>query len=211
MQPRQQEERVREAEHHLAGQRSEADLCRRRLEESRVQLSELQERDLREEPTGRRAGHSVARQSKRPWRGRESELEEARRVRCVSCSRVWKPCAGRWRALEEKKGQAVLVEVKLRERCRTLAGERARVEGQKDVADREVGKCERRVEFLERCAPVVASLLAVAEGSGRTGQGRQSSAWRAMWRPRATRPRAPPRACATGAAPRSGFSGSTTP
>jgi chromosome segregation protein len=66
-------------------------------------------------------------------------------------------------ALEGKKGQAALVEVRLRERCRTMAAERARIGGQKEGAAREEERWERRVVFLERYAPVVARLLAVAE------------------------------------------------
>jgi chromosome segregation protein len=165
---RQQEESLREAEHHLAGQRSEADLCRRRLEEGGVQLNELRERDLREA----RLAEELAEQLKtveEAMAGRESELERARgSLRDLQASlETTRRVVAR---LEEKKGQAALAEVKLRERCRTLVGERARVQGQKEIADREVSKCQRRVEFLQRCAPVVASLLAVADNLAERGR-----------------------------------------
>jgi chromosome segregation protein len=65
--------------------------------------------------------------------------------------------------LEDKKGQAALVEVKLRERCRGQANERARVESLRETAEREAARCERRVDFLERYVPVIAELLAAGE------------------------------------------------
>ncbi len=68
--------------------------------------------------------------------------------------------------LEDKKGQAALVEVRLRERCRAQENERARVSGQWESAGREVARCERRVDFLGRYMPVLASLLEVAERMG---------------------------------------------
>jgi chromosome segregation protein len=165
---RQLEELVREAEHHLAGQRSEADLCRRRLAESEKQLAELRERNARE---GQLAQDLAAQllSVEQAMAGREAELEDARtglRDQQSSLDSMRRTVA----QLEEKKGQSALVEVKLRERCRTLANERARVEGQKEVADREVARCEQRVRFLELCAPVVSSLLSTCEGLAARGR-----------------------------------------
>jgi chromosome segregation protein len=164
---RQQEETVREAEHRLAGERSEADLCRRRLEETGAQLNELRERNARE---GRLVEELAAQLGavEETMAGREAELEAARtslRELQSSLETMRRNVA----RLEERKGQAALVEVKLRERCRTLATERARVEGQKVVAELEVSKWARRVQFLEACAPVVARLLKAAEGLAERG------------------------------------------
>jgi chromosome segregation protein len=165
---RQQEECVREAEHHLAGQRSEADLCRRRLDESVIQLNELRERDLREIQLAQELSAQL-RGVEGAMTSRDAELEEAR-VALREMQATLETARRTVARLEEKRGQSALAEVKLRERCRTLASERARVEGQKEVADREVRKCQRRVEFLERCAPVVASLLSAAEGLAERGR-----------------------------------------
>ncbi len=166
---RQQEERVREAEHHLAGQRSEADLCRRRLEESGDQLRELRERNVRED----RLAEELAAQLEtveNAMAGRDTELEAVR----ASLRELQSGLEAMRRnvaRLEEKKGQSALVEVKLRERCRSLANERARVEAQKQIAELEVSKWGRRVQFLDACAPVVARLLKVAEGLAERGAG----------------------------------------
>jgi chromosome segregation protein len=65
--------------------------------------------------------------------------------------------------LEDKKGQAALVEVRLRERCRAQENERSRALSQRDAADREAAKCERRVDFVQRYVPVLARLLSAAE------------------------------------------------
>ncbi len=165
---RQEEERVREAEHHLAGQRSEADLCRRRLEECGVQLSELRDRDTREARLVEELRGQLL-SVEHTMTARESELEQARSGLRQLQSEL-DTLRGNVARLEDKKGQAALLEVKLRERCRTLAGERARVESQKAAADREVDRWGRRVEFLEAFAPVVGKLLEAAQGLAERGR-----------------------------------------
>jgi chromosome segregation protein len=159
---RQQEEILRQAEHHLAGQRSEADLCRHRLQESEKQLEELRERNVREEELAEQIAAQLL-SVEQTMAGRDSELEEVRaslRELQSSLDAMRRTVA----RLEEKRGQLALVEVKLRERCRTLASERARVEAQKEATDNEVRRCERRMRFLECYVPVVARLLSVSEG-----------------------------------------------
>ena len=66
--------------------------------------------------------------------------------------------------LEDKKSQAALVEVRLRERCRSHENDRARAVAQKDAAEREVVRYERRVRAFEAYLPVLAGLLEVTEG-----------------------------------------------
>ncbi len=155
------EEQVRQTEHSLASLRSEADLCRRRLEEAAVQLLEIQERGSREEGLSQELTEQLS-SVEETMVARESELEQAR----ASLRRVQSEMEGMRvtvTRLEDKKGQAALVEVKLRERCRTVASERARVQSHKETADKEVAKWQQRMAFLERCAPVVTALSKVSE------------------------------------------------
>ncbi len=165
---REREQNAREAEHLSATQRSEADLCKRRLEETMVQLEELRERQLGE----RRLSEELSQQLagvEQEMSASESELgrvRESLRGLQTSVEGLRKTVA----RLEEKKGQCALVEVKLRERCRSLAAERARAQGQKDVADREADKWRQRVAFLDTYRPVVSKLLSMAERVGERGR-----------------------------------------
>jgi len=155
---------VREAEHQLASLKSESDLCGRRSEETTRQLDELRGREMREA----QLADELSEQLKSIDEGmtaRESELEESReslRVLQTSMEGLRRTVA----RLEEKKSQCSLAEVKLRERCRTLAAERARVQTQKDTADHEVDRWSQRVTSLEGYGPSVAKLLQLAEGLG---------------------------------------------
>jgi chromosome segregation protein len=165
---RQLEERLREKEHRLAEKRSEVELCKRRLEESTTQVEELRGRDDRE----KRATEEVAEQLLLVEEGiaaKEAELEDAR-ASLRGLQTGLESMRRKVAMLEAKRGQAALVEVRLRERCRTISSERARIEGQREAAAREVKRCECRVEFGEKHGPVVAELLAVAELVAARGQ-----------------------------------------
>jgi chromosome segregation protein len=63
-------------------------------------------------------------------------------------------------ALEQKKSQAGLVEVRLRERCRARQGERDRVSAQREAALSAAQHWERRTGDLEAYLPLLAGLLA---------------------------------------------------
>ncbi len=65
--------------------------------------------------------------------------------------------------LEEKKGQAALLEVRLRERCRAHESERERARAQREAAVVESARCERRVALLGRYVPVLTDLRLVVE------------------------------------------------
>lgn len=158
---RQSEERLRECEHRLAEKRSEAELCTRRLEESASQSEELRERVARERQLAEEASEQL-RAIEESTAAKESALEQAR-ASLRELQTDIESMRLKVAALEEKKSQAALVEVRLRERCRTILAERSRIEGQRESAAREVGRWERRVEFLEGYAPVLAELLRATE------------------------------------------------
>lgn len=165
---RAEEERLHEAERRVIAERGEVDLHQRRLEEAMLQCAELQGR--RERETGRVDQltadlHAV----EQAMAGREGELEHARAAVRALQGRV-ESIRQTVSRLEEKKGQAALVEVKLRERCRALENERARVRGQRETAEHEMARCERRVSLLERYLPVVAQLLRIAEQLGESSR-----------------------------------------
>jgi chromosome segregation protein len=163
------EECLREAERKLSQQRSESDLCRRRVEECHTQLEELRGRSDRE---GSLAEELAAQLNdvEETMAGGEAELEKARTsLRAIQSSlEALRQTVGR---LEDRKGRTALLEVRLRERCKALANERARVESQREAVDRELASCERRLDFLEGYVPVMVDLLSAAErlaGWGRT-------------------------------------------
>ena len=66
--------------------------------------------------------------------------------------------------LEQKKAQAGLVEVRLRERCRAREGERDRLGGQRNAAVVAAERWERRTGLLERYLPLLVELLALLDG-----------------------------------------------
>jgi chromosome segregation protein len=154
---RRREEALRQAEHGLAALRGETDLLERRVEEARLQRSELLDRDEREAAAA--DGMLAELQAVEVSVGeRERELEEARADLRAHQDRVevLRRAVG---GLESKKSQAALVEVRLRERCRSQESERARVRGQWEGAQLEARACERRVQALDRYLPVLAELL----------------------------------------------------
>jgi len=156
---RRQEEELRQAEHRLAALRGKADLLERRLEEAQVQRSELEERQDRE---GAAAEEMLAqlRVVEASLGEREAELEKARAGLRAHQERV-EALRRSVSRLDGKKSQAGLLEVKLRERCRSYESERARVGAQWEAARREALACERRVRSLDRYLPVLAGLLEV--------------------------------------------------
>jgi chromosome segregation protein len=158
---REQEEQLHQWGRRVAVLRSECDLQRRRMEEVTGQSAELQGREERESETAEKLVADIS-ALEDTMAGREAELEEARAGLRALQSRLetGRRTVGR---LEEKKGQAALVEVKLRERCRAHNNERVRVQGLRQTADREVARYERRLMFFERYVPVITSLLAVTE------------------------------------------------
>jgi chromosome segregation protein len=157
---RQQEERLHQAGRGLAALRGDYDLQSRRLEEARLQRTELEGRKERESGLVEQmlCELSVVEEA---VTAKESELERARAsLREVQADvETMRRTVGR---LEEKKGQAALLEVRLRERCRSHENERARALAQRDSAAVEVARCERRVDSLERYVPIVTALLLVA-------------------------------------------------
>ncbi|MFH0915234.1 MAG: chromosome segregation protein SMC [bacterium] len=158
---REREEDLREAERRLAAQKNESDLHARRLEESEAQCAELRGRQERESGLADQI-LSDLRAVDEAMVDREAELEEARvalRALQARLEAMRKTVAG----LEEKKGQAALLEVRLRERCRAHESERERARVLREAALVEAARCERRVAFLHRYVPVLTELLSVVE------------------------------------------------
>jgi chromosome segregation protein len=154
---REAQERVSNAERTLGGQRNDKELCGRRLEEARRQSAELRTRDERESGfAGKMAADLV--EVERKIAGQEAELEAARaEVRGMQgrLERLRESVS----ALEQKKAQAGLVEVRLRERCRAREGERERVSSQKNAAVVAAEHWVRRTGFLEDYLPLLGRLL----------------------------------------------------
>jgi chromosome segregation protein len=94
--------------------------------------------------------------------GREGELEQTRASLRTLQARLGtlRETVGR---LEEKKSQAALLEVRLRERCRAHQIERARALSQREAAGIDAARCERRVDFLTRYVPVLKETLFTVE------------------------------------------------
>lgn len=157
---RRREESLRAAERLLTALRGDHDLHVRRLEETRLQSAELRARREREDGVAeqmlvelRSVEQTVAvtedglEKARSALREHQSEVESLRRS------------VGR---MEEKKGQAALVEVRLRERCRSHESEKTRMLAQRDMAVQEVARCKRRESYLAGYVPVVSALLSVA-------------------------------------------------
>lgn len=165
---RAEEERVRCAEHEVATVRSELDLCRRRMEEAEGQATELRDRESKEAHLVEELSEQL-RTVEETMAARECDLESTRatlRELQASLESMRRTVA----RLEAKRGQSVVIEVKLRERCRTLTAERARVAEQKESGEREADKWTRRVDFLERYIPTITRLLSVAGGFAEAGE-----------------------------------------
>jgi chromosome segregation protein len=158
---RESEEGLREAERRAAAQKNECDLHVRRIEESEAQCAELRGREDREDALAEQILTDL-RALEGAMAGREAELEEARAsLRAVQSGlEVMRKTVAR---LEEKKGQAALLEVRLRERCRAYESERERAREQREGAVVESARCERRVALLGRYVPVLTDLRLVVE------------------------------------------------
>ncbi|MBN1628902.1 MAG: chromosome segregation protein SMC [Thermoleophilia bacterium] len=165
---RQQEELLRQAERQVAALRGDHDLQSRRLEEAQRQCAELAGRKERESGLVEQM-RSELRAVEEGMAAKELELEKARTALREHQAQVeaLRRTVGR---LEEKKGQAALVEVRLRERCRSHENERARALTQRDAAVVEAAQCRRRVEALERYVPVLTTLLTLAGRLGAKAQ-----------------------------------------
>jgi chromosome segregation ATPase len=132
---RQGEERRRRAERQVIALRGEIDLVERRLEETRLQSVEVQGRRDRESAAVSDASAEL-RVVEESLERQEAGLDRARadlRARQVHLEGLRTTIAG----LEEKKGRAALLEVKLRERCRSREAERSRALSQCDAAGQE--------------------------------------------------------------------------
>ncbi len=159
---RKAQERLQQAERALAGQKNEGELCARRLEEARRQAAELHVREEREGGLAAQMADQLAEAEER-IAGQEAELEAARADVRGMQGRLEK-LRERVTLLEQKKAQAGLVEVRLRERCRAREGERERMRSQLQEATIGGERWERRLTYLETYLPVLEKLLISAEG-----------------------------------------------
>lgn len=162
------EERVHQAQRDLTAQVGDCELHAGRVEQARLQVAELQRR---REQEGKAADQYRAQleEVEAALKAHESELEQARN-RLRSLQTELATTREKVARLEEKKSQAALVEVRLRERCRSQESERARMLAQREAADREASRCERRVRALEACLPLLTKLLSSAEALAEKGR-----------------------------------------
>ena len=156
---REQEERLRDAQRALTAQIGDCDLHARRQEQARVQAAEVETRKERESGLTDRYRTDLA-AVEQVIASREAGLEKARaELRALQARLVgMRENVSR---LEDKKSQAALVEVRLRERCRSHENDRARAVAQKDAAEREVVRYDRRVRAFEAYLPALAALLEI--------------------------------------------------
>jgi chromosome segregation protein len=145
----------------LAGFAAEKDLHARRLEEAVRRGTEVRARQERESGLAEQMLVRL-REVSEGISARESELESTRgELRAVQ-GRI-----GRLRDnatfLEQKKAQAALVEVRLKERCRAQQGERDRLLSQRDAAAVAVELWQTRTHFLDGYVPLLADLLKLTE------------------------------------------------
>ena len=158
---REAQEALQLAERALAGQKNDGELCARRLEEARRQSAEQRAREERE---GGLAGKMVEQlaEAEKKISGQEAELEAARAEVRAMQGRLEK-LRENVTIVEQKKAQAGLVEVRLRERCRAREGERERVTGQLRAAVAGVEQWERRTGALEKYLPLLSDMLTAVE------------------------------------------------
>jgi chromosome segregation ATPase len=163
---RAQEVRLHEAQRALTAQTGDCDLHSRRLEQARAQSAEVEGRRERESGLTDKyqADLAVVEQS---ISSREVELEKARADLRALQGRLTGMRETVVR-LEDKKSQAALVEVRLRERCRSHESDRARAVAQRASADREAVRYERRVQAFEAYLPVLDRLLRVTDSLAET-------------------------------------------
>jgi chromosome segregation protein len=158
---REAQERLSEAERGLVGSRNDNDLCKRRLEEAGLQRDELRTRAERESGLAGEMAADLA-QVEEKIAGREAELEAVRAELRTTQSRLER-LRETVTMLEQKKAQAGLVEVRLRERGRAREGERDRLRGQRDAAAMAADRWERRTGFLEGYLPLLVELLVLLD------------------------------------------------
>ncbi len=165
-QVREAQEALQQAERALAGQKNDGELCGRRLEEARRQSAELRAREERE-------GGLAGKMAEQLARGRAEDLRPGGGTGggpgrgAGACRARLEKLRENVTILEQKKAQAGLVEVRLRERCRAREGERERVSGQLRAAVTGVEQWERRTGFLEKYLPLLSEH---ADGGGAPGR-----------------------------------------
>jgi chromosome segregation protein len=155
------EEQLHEVERRVLATKNEADLQARRMQEARTQVGELNERGERETESAAHMGTELT-QAEAAIVAREGELDQAR----ASLKQVQGHLESLRRDvahLEEKKGQAALLEVRLKERCRALESERQRTASQRAGAAADVARMARRLELTTGYAPALTALLDVVE------------------------------------------------
>jgi chromosome segregation protein len=155
------EERQRQVERSLLSVKNEADLQARRLDEARRQVTELEERQQREAGLVAKMQLDLA-EADSVIVARESELEQMRgalRLAQGKSESLRRDTA----RLEEKRGQAALVEVKLRERCRFQENERRRAATQRETAVSDLNRYTTKMQMRATYGPGLADLLTVVE------------------------------------------------
>ena len=141
--------------------KNEAELQARRLEDARAQVRELRERAERESGLMSQMERDLE-EAESAIVTRESELDGARAALRLLQSRL-ESMRRDVAALEEKRGQAALLEVRLKERCRAHEMERQRGLSQKESATSDVARYARRVRRAAEYAPVLVEVLGVVE------------------------------------------------
>jgi len=159
---RRAEEALRLAESEVLAVKNETDLHERRVTEAMAQRTELEARAERERDVGAQLALDLA-GAEEAVGLREAELEKARNgLRAVQTE--LEGIRRQVARLEEKKAQATLLEVRLRERCRAHQSERERVKTQLDAAAAEVAVLERRTRSLDEYRPLLVRLLECVTG-----------------------------------------------
>ncbi len=153
---REEEGRLRESQRRAFSEGNEADLHVRRVEEAGAQLDELTARDVKEaELAAQMESDSAA--LEKAIVARETELEHAREALRAVQARL-ESLRRRVGQLEEKRSQAALLEVRLRERWRARQQEHERAHAQQHNAQKELARCTRRVDALSSYIPVLTAL-----------------------------------------------------
>lgn len=158
---RRSEDDLRQAERRVLSAKNEADLRARRAEEAKTQVDELAERIVRETESTTQM-ESELEQAEALIGTREVESDKARASLHEVQARL-ESLRREVNRLEEKKGQASLLEVRLRERCRSHDNERRQVQSQRDAAAMDVTRMSRRLQLSTDYAPPLTSLLEVVE------------------------------------------------
>jgi chromosome segregation protein len=158
------EDDLREAERRLLALKNEIDLHGRRLEEARTQIAELSERVARERDAAVQT-EAELRRVEAAISGREDGMDQARESLRQVQTRL-ESLRREVNQLEEKKGQATLLEVRLKERCRAHEAERQRARSQRESAAADVARMGRRVALATKYVPALSGLLDVVERLG---------------------------------------------